>query len=148
MNLDQRRCTSNNEGEIKSSTHQLKQDDVIMIGSDIAKNPPHPHRFQRGPLDQATFASSSTDSQAIDSVLITVQDFFSVSSNNWQCEDENSRHLSFADSTTFLQEEEDYEERDGDETDDDEDEDSICDSIIVTVRRRLKQCRMSSSDNE
>ena len=152
MNLDHSICTSNNEGEseIKSSTHLLKQDDHYnTIGTDNVKNPPQTCRCQCGPLDKATCANSTTseDSQVIGSVLIMFQDFYAISSNNWRCEDENSGHFSFADRRTFLHDE-DNEERGKDETDDKEDEDSICDSIGVTVRRRLKQNTMPSSDND
>jgi hypothetical protein len=75
------------------------------------------------------------------------QDFVSVSSNNWRWEDENSCHFSFADSATFL-DDDDHEERAKDESDDSEDEDSILDSIGITVRRRLKHGTMSSSHNK
>ncbi|KAI2514376.1 hypothetical protein MHU86_269 [Fragilaria crotonensis] len=151
MNPDHSTCTSNNEDDIQSSTHQLKHDDFISIGTDSAKNPPQLSRFQFGQRDQANCPSSGTGeaSQAIDSLLLMkFQEFIGVSSDNWQCEDGHSFHFTFADNINFLQDE-DYEESYNGETyDDDEDEDSICDSIRVTVRRRLKQGTMSSADNE
>lgn len=149
MNPDHSTYTSNNEDEIKSST-QLKQDDnnsANSIGTDSVKNPP---RFQFGQRDQASCASSSTGevSQAIDSLLLMhFQDFVGVSSKNWQWDDENSCNFSFADSIT-VRHDEDYKEEDKDETDEDDEEKSICDSIRVTHRRRLKQSTMSSSDNK
>jgi hypothetical protein len=148
MNPDDSKCASNNEDEIQSSTHQLKQDDYcISIGTDSIKNPPYPRQYQCGPLDQTTCASNSAgeDSQTI--VMIMFQDFLSVSFSILRREDENSCHFSFAVGTTFLHDE-DHEERAMDESDDDEDEDSICDSIGVTVRRRLKQSTMSSSHHK
>ena len=153
MNPDHSRCATNNEDKIKSSAHQLKQDDYISIGTDNVNNPPHLRQFQFGQRDQATCASGSSGkvSKVIDSLLlIKFQDFIVDSSNNWQWEDENSCNFSFVDSMTFLPDEDYYEERDKGKNDDDEDdEDSICDSIRETVRRRLKQSTMSSSsDNE
>jgi hypothetical protein len=144
MNPDHSRCTSSNEDEIHSSTHQLKQDDYyISIGTDSVKNSPHPRPCQCGLLGQTTCTSSTPGEDSQTLFMIMFQDFISISSNNWQWEDENSCHFSLADSTTFLHDE-DHEERAEEESDDEEDEDSICDSIRVTVRRRLKQSTMSS----
>ena len=148
MNPDDSKCTSSNEEEIQSSTHQLKQDDYyISIGTDSVKNSPHPRRCQCGPLDQTTCTSNSPDEDSQTILMIMFQDFVSVSSNNWRWEDENSCHFSFADSATFL-DDDDHEERAKDESDDSEDEDSILDSIGITVRRRLKHGTMSSSHNK
>lgn len=150
MNPDHSTRTINNEDEIQSSTNELKQDDFISIGTDNVKNLNHIRRFQCGQLDQATCASSSTGevSQQLDSLLLMkFQDFIGVSSNNWQREDDHSFHFTFSDSITFLHDEDCKESGKG-ETDEYEDEDSICDSIVVTVRRRLKQSTVSSSDNE
>jgi hypothetical protein len=144
MSCDHNRSTSKND-ETQSTVGQLKYDDDNAIESDNA-NLSHALHFPDAQRDLAAYASNAELSQGMDARFADLQHLLAVPLNCGQCDDESSHQFSFSDCIGFLHKDEG--ERDNDKIDDDDDTDSICDSIRVTIRRRLKESNRLSSDQE
>lgn len=135
MSCDHNRCTSKKD-DTQSTVGELKHDDNNSIETDNA-NQSQALLFPDARCEWAAYASRAELSHRMDTICANLQHLLDVPSNIGQCDDECNSQFSCSDCIGFLQQDEG--ERDNDKIDDDDDEDSICDSIRVTIRRRLKE---------
>lgn len=134
MSFDHNRCTSKND-DVQSTIDEQTYDDNNSTDTEKA-DLSQPVLFNDAQHDRAAYAITAEISQEEDISFSNQQYQLADPSNNVQCVNECIYHFSFSDNIRLFHNDEG--ERDDDQIDDEDDEDSICDSIRVTIRRRLK----------